>query len=85
MKQAACWFCDNWIVRTTALGENVKRTVEFDLKSIVTDSIEELNVQEVEAIENNHYTIVELHNIHNKLPKGRGLGKSKRAFGEYLP
>lgn len=77
MKQAACWFCDNWIVRTSALGENIERIVEFDLQSIVADSIEELNVEEKETTTNSHFTIIELYNIHNKLPKGRGLGKVK--------
>jgi len=44
MKSAACWFAPNWSVRSSALGENIERTVIFDIDEIVHDRIEELNV-----------------------------------------
>ena len=31
MKSAACWFAPRWTVRTSALGEPVARTVQFDI------------------------------------------------------
>src|SRR5690349_17605749 len=35
MKSAACWFASKWSVKTTALGEQVERTVNFDVDAIV--------------------------------------------------
>ena len=34
MKSAAMWFCDQWEVRSSALGEDVERTVIFDQKKV---------------------------------------------------
>src|SRR5579875_1967890 len=34
MKSASCWFSDLWSVRTTALGEEVEKTVRFDMNKI---------------------------------------------------
>ena len=44
MKSAACWFSDNWCVRTSAIGENIEKTVSFDLNKIFYDKLEELDV-----------------------------------------
>lgn len=76
MKSAACWFADHWTVRTTALGEPVERTVEFDINSIVQDSLEELAVREREVPANSHYTEIVLSHLH-KPPQGRTMGKIK--------
>jgi len=32
MKSAACWFSDEWTVRTKALGETMEKTVHFNMK-----------------------------------------------------
>jgi hypothetical protein len=63
MKSAACWFAPNWSVRSSAIGENVERTVLFDIDRIVNDSIEELNVLSMAVGEDKHYTEVRLENI----------------------
>lgn len=76
MKSAACWFADEWSVRTTALGEFVEKTVRFDMKKIFKDKLEELNVTVKSCNKNHHYTIIELYNV-NKIPRRRGLGKVK--------
>ena len=75
-KSAACWFSDNWNVRSTALGENVEKTVSFDLNKIFYDKIEELEVKSKDQKENIHYTIVELNEI-NKMPIKKTKGKIK--------
>ncbi|WP_170409944.1 ATP-binding protein [Ruegeria atlantica] len=76
MKSAACWFAPKWSVRSSALGENVERTVFFDIDQIVHDSIEELNVvSSVSAVEK-HYTEIRLEEI-RRFPKGRTVGKIK--------
>lgn len=76
MKSAACWFSDEWTVRTKALGEATENTVHFNMKKIFEKKIEELEVETKIANKNHHYTIIELNNV-NKMPRRRGLGKVK--------
>ena len=76
MKSAACWFCPQWRVRTSALGENIERTVIFDIDHIVNDSIEELDVISRPVSRDKHYTEISLENI-PRFPKGRTIGKIK--------
>jgi Histidine kinase-, DNA gyrase B-, and HSP90-like ATPase len=76
MKSAACWFAPRWSARTSALGESVERMVSFDIHSIVRDALEELDVQEIDAPANVHYTEIVLSDIY-KIPAGRTIGKIK--------
>lgn len=76
MKSAACWFADNWTVRTSALGEYAERAVTFDVNSIVQDSLEELVVNTRGTKPEVHFTEITLSKLH-KAPYGRTLGKIK--------
>ncbi len=76
MKSAACWFAPNWSVRTTALGENLERTIIFDIEKIIEDSTEELNVVSSQIAADKHHTEVRLDNI-RKFPRGRTVQKIK--------
>lgn len=76
MKSAACWFSDFWSVRTTAIGENIEKTVSFDLNKIFYDKLEELEVTSKRQSENAHYTVIELSSI-NKMPVKKTKGKIK--------
>lgn len=76
MKSAACWFAPNWTVRTTALGENIERTVIFDIDKIVEDSTEELHVISTQVSADKHYTEIRLDNI-RRFPRGRTVQKIK--------
>lgn len=76
MKSAACWFAPRWKVRTTALGESVERTINFDIASIVRDSIEELDVNEAGTSPGTHFTEITLLDPYNKLLSRTG-GKIK--------
>lgn len=76
MKSAACWFAPTWSVRTTALGENVERTVIFDIDQIVHDSTEELHVISSQVAAEKHYTEIRLENI-RRFPRGRTVQKIK--------
>lgn len=78
MKSAACWFSNRWEVRSTALGEDVERTVSFDIAKIVEDKIEELEVTSKPASSASHYTVITLFEISKKMPIRKGLGKVKR-------
>lgn len=78
MKQAAFWFCPLWKVTTSALGEDVERTVDFNLDQIIKENIQELSILEMPSKIGSHYTIVELQDIHNKIPEKNGIGTVKK-------
>lgn len=80
MKSAACWFAQNWSVRTCALGEAVERTVHFDIHTIVQEEQEELKVMKRSVLGTKHYTEIVLTNL-NRLPQGRTIGKVKEHLG----
>jgi hypothetical protein len=76
MKSAACWFAPRWSVRTKALGEEIERTVIFDIDSIVRDDLEELGVITKPARADDHYTEIVLSHLHRQI-QGRTLSKIK--------
>ncbi|MCY3675791.1 MAG: ATP-binding protein [Paracoccaceae bacterium] len=77
MKSAACWFSPKWSVRSSALGENIERTVIFDIDQIVNDSIEDLHVISSPISTEKHYTEICLRDI-NAFPKGPTISKIKK-------
>jgi hypothetical protein len=76
MKSAACWFARSWSVRTTAINEDVERSISFDVESIVRDSIEEISLSEVVVPHRTHYTEIVLRDLHS-IPQGRTVAKIK--------
>lgn len=76
MKSAVCWFAKQWSVRTTALGEDVERTVTFNVPEIVAAGTESLDPVEEPVAPETHYTVLELTAL-NREPQGRTLGKIK--------
>ena len=76
MKSAACWFAPRWTVRTSALGEVLERTVNFDIENIVNDDIEELRIRQSKTAANDHYTEIVLEDVFH-VPVGRTVAKLK--------
>lgn len=77
MKSAACWFAEKWSVRTKAVGEELERTIHFDIRHIVDNKIESLNTEARDVgSPAAHYTVVTLRGLHH-VPQGRTLGKIK--------
>lgn len=77
MKSAACWFAEQWSVRTKAFGESLERTIHFDIRHIVDNKIESLNTEARDVGNPSaHYTVVTLRGLHH-VPQGRTLGKIK--------
>lgn len=74
MKSAAAWFAPRWSVRTTSLGEDVERTVHFDIDKIVKDTIEELTVYSRAVSSDQHYTEIVLEDV-RKMPQKRTVAK----------
>jgi hypothetical protein len=74
MKSAAAWFAPRWSVRTKALGEDIERTVRFDIDRIVKDTIEELEVHSRMVPVDQHYTEIILEDV-RKMPQSRTIAK----------
>jgi len=76
MKSAACWFAPIWTARTAAIGESIEKKVRFDIRQIVRDEIEELEVDTRSVDPKAHYTEIVLANL-NVIPHGRTITKIK--------
>ena len=76
MKTAACWFSKNWIVKTKPFGEKELKIVKWDIKNIVKDNLEELEVKKTSLPSNQHYTDITLTDL-NRIPQGQTIKKMK--------
>jgi hypothetical protein len=74
LKAAACWLAKRWSVRTSALGEPLERTVDFDVPEIVRSKRERLDVVQRTVAKETHFTVIELKDL-NVSMKTRALGK----------
>ena len=74
MKSAACWFGNQFSVRSSALGELVERTVSFDIEEIVTTKSATLPVASKPVPASHHYTEVNISRLHRP-PQGRTITK----------
>lgn len=74
MKAAACWFARQWSVRTSALGEPVERTIEFDVPRITREGIESLPVTDTPVPASDHHTVITLSQLLVR-PRGRTIAK----------
>lgn len=75
MKSAACWFANHWSVRTKAIGEDVERSVRFNINSIINDRLEELDITQRAVPSESHYTEIVLEELCHPLKGGRTIGK----------
>ncbi|MSU44965.1 ATP-binding protein [Candidatus Nomurabacteria bacterium] len=76
MKSASCWFSNQWQIRSTAIGEEVERTIKFNISKIIKDKEEELPIKNNTKNSKAHYTEVTLFDINNKIA-GKTMGKIK--------
>ncbi|MDO4242830.1 MAG: ATP-binding protein [Actinomyces sp.] len=80
MKSAATWYANDFTVTTSALDENVRRTVHFDVPAIVESNRSTIPLFEEPAGPLEHGTTLILRHLNQPIPKGRTLGKIR----EYL-
>ena len=81
MKSAATWYSNFYTISSKALGEEVRRTVTFDIEKIVEAEIEELPVVEEPATPNEHGTRILMRELHQGIPVGRTRGKIRDYLG----
>lgn len=75
MKSAACWYANRFAVTSTALGEDVRRTVTFDVPVIVNGQIERLPIDLEPAMTDAHGTSLTMSALHRPIPTGKTLWK----------
>lgn len=75
LKTAALWLGNEWSVKTTALGENVSRSICFDLNKVITNSLTKLVVNTTEADATEHCTIIRISSLTTKAPTKKVLEK----------
>lgn len=76
MKAAACWFANEWSVRTSALGEDVEREISFDVPKITQEGLNELPIESRPSPVDAHYTVITMRKL-RVVPKGSTLTKIK--------
>lgn len=76
LKSASCWFARQWRVTTTALGEPVRRHVDFDVPRIIRERTDTLDVRTEAAGEREHGTEVRLWDLY-KPPQTQTVGKMR--------
>lgn len=74
MKSASIWFAKNWRVVTTSVGDPSVYTIEFDMRAVLQEKVERLEVTKAEGPASDHYTRIELWNL-NQYLRGRTMGK----------
>lgn len=74
MKVSSIWLSDHWVVESTAYGENLKKTFEFDLQDVIDGEKTDLDVEEEYVDVNTHYTRITLTQLSSNKPTSRQIG-----------
>ena len=77
LKTAALWLGESWTVKTKALGEDVERTISFNLNEVTANDLKELPVELKFKDQNDHYTIVVISEPTKNVPAIKSLSKIK--------
>jgi hypothetical protein len=75
MKSSAMWYSNYFTISSAALDETVRRTVFFDMKMILADQLDFLDVESKSKKPDDHGTRIIMMNLHQGLPVGQTLGK----------
>ena len=78
MKTASIWLSDVWTVRTKAIGEKEERFVEFNLKKVISEEKEVLQVKKQPKTLNDHYTEIILTQLSKNAPTSHQIDKIKK-------
>ncbi len=78
LKTSSNWLSKSWSLRTKALGENIERFVNFDLKDVKENKLEELPIKSKTVDVNEHYTVLTLSKLTKNAPSNHQLDKIKK-------
>ncbi|MDW3208915.1 MAG: ATP-binding protein [Reichenbachiella sp.] len=79
LKTAACWFGDRWSIRTSMLGIDKEFSCTVDVNEIIENGDDSISILETSANANDHYTIIEIHDLHRVIH-----GNTIRKIKNYL-
>jgi hypothetical protein len=77
MKSSALWYSSYYNIQSSALGEEVTRTVFFDVDKIIKDRLEKLPVEKTKKSADVHGTRIMLLNLNKGLPASSTVAKIK--------
>jgi len=78
LKTAACWFSALWSVTTTAIGEEIQKTILFDVNAVVACKNKTLPINRTEAKSvSQHGTRIKLQKLHQSITSGPTKEKIK--------
>lgn len=69
MKVSSIWLSDIWTVETSALNEDVRKTVIFDIHDVTDNQRLDLDVTTEKASTKDHFTTITLTNLSQNKPK----------------
>ena len=78
MKTASSWLANKWTVITSAVGESVERTIQFNVDEVVKNDTHELIANERQSSEKDHYTVIKLEELTGNAPLHRDINKIKK-------
>lgn len=77
LKTAACWFGNFWSVESTQFGNKYKYKAELDIDDLIAHKNREIEIDEDECDVNEHYTIVTIKKLNQKI---KGKRSEKKIF-----
>lgn len=75
MKSSATWYSHFYVISSSAIDEEVTRTVTFDIEKIISNEIEELEIEISSKEKDSHGTRIVMSKLHQGIPTGATLGK----------
>ncbi|MDQ0919161.1 ATP-binding protein [Paenibacillus sp. V4I5] len=77
LKTAACWFGSYWTVESTQYGSKNLYKASVDVDKLQNDKDEEIDVDLYEAEKNEHYTVIKIERLNQKIRGSRTKMKVK--------
>ena len=78
MKVAACWFGNKWEVQTSALGEPLIKTVNWNLDQVMNGKLTKLPVTTRPTDPEDHFTVITITDLVHSPDNAQTIGKIKR-------
>lgn len=78
MKTASIWLADQWSVRSAAINETEERYLEFDLKKVLREKKEVLEVYNTKKNPSRHFTEITLSQLSRNAPSSYQMDKIKK-------
>lgn len=78
MKVSSIWLSNIWKVETSALGENLKKTVVFDIDDVTNNQRLDLDVQFESCPLEDHYTLITLSSLSQNKPRPMQISHIKK-------